>query len=363
MELARTDDDPQIRQLLADNSVPGQMALTYEREPGYFLGCSVMGPLCQTLVARHNESGQLVGVATRSVRPLYVNGQCEDVGYIGQLRVDKQHRGRWVVADGFRLFHQLHQDGRATGYVTTLIEGNREAEGILVKRARRHYPAYRHVGRLCTVAVILRRRRRQPCTRYELRTGAQVDLDDVIKFFALHGAQKQFFPAYTAQDLTGSATLDIEPEDLLVACEGGEVAGVIGLWDQSRYKQTVVRTYSKRLRRMRPYYNIGARLLSAQPLTAIDQPMHMAYASFICVVDNDRDLFRTLLGAASNRAAQRGYAYLLLGLSTEDPLLSVARRTLHIPYFSTLYTVCWPGDETFHHELDGRIPYIEIATL
>ncbi len=366
-ELAAPADEAAIRRLLRDNPIPGQMDISYEREPDYFLGCPVMGHTCQTLVARELASGQVVGLATRALRPLFVNGQAEVVGYIGQLRVDRAHQAHGLVAQGFRLLRQLHADGANTGYITTIIEGNAVAEGVLVQKARRLFPVYRPVCRLFTLALIVRRPRwpwpRSQAASLELRPAASVDLQDVVAFLQEQGRHKQFFPVYTADDLTGPATRDLRLDDVAVACRRGRIAGVLGLWDQSTYKQSVVRSYRADLRRLKPLYNLGAYLLGAQPLTAIGQPIHFAYASLACVQDDDPAIFQPLLAWVYNRAAERRFAFLMLGLAEGDPLLAVARRRLHIAYTSTLYTVCWREDAAWHDRLDGRPPYVEIATL
>jgi hypothetical protein len=363
-ELATPADDPAIRQLLANNPVPGRVTVTYEREPDYFLGCGTMGRFCQVLVARHQPSGEVAGVATRATRPLFVNGQVEEVGYIGQLRVDERFRGRWIVSGGFRFLHQLHADGRVAGYITTIIEGNAQAQGILVKRARRHFPVYREVERLCTLAIIVRRPKRTFSSHYEVCRGSKTELQTIIAFIRQHGAAKQFFPAYSQDDFGDSpTTLGFQFHDFILAHRNGELVGVIGLWDQSSYKQSVVQTYNDSLRRFRPFYNFGARLAGVQPLPPPGQPIHFAYASFICVAENDPDIFRVLLRHLYNLAAERGYAYLMVGLSSRDPLLPVARRYGHISYYSRLYTVCWKNEEYFHEKLDDHIPYVEIAAL
>lgn len=362
-ELARPTDDPAIRRLLRENPVPGQMDLTYEREPDYFLAAPVMGRLSQTLVARHNQTGSVVGLATRSVRRLFVNGQPEDVGYIGQLRVEEAHRGRWLVPAGFRLFHQLHQDGAARGYITTIIEGNREAEGLLVEKARRHYPAYRKLSRLFTLALILRRPRRVHAPGLEIRTGAQVPLDEIVAFLQRQGQERNFFPCYTAEELSGSATRGLGLEEMAVALRRGKIVGVLALWDQSGYKQTVVRAYRDDLRRLKPLYNLAASVLGARPLTEIGQSINFAYGAFGCVAGDDPGIYRALLQTVFNWAADRGFSFLMLGLCEGDPLLAVARRWLHITYTSTLYTVCWQEEESWRERLDGRIPYVEIGTL
>lgn len=370
-DLATPADDPAIRRLLANNPVPGQVTLTYEREPNYFLGCATMGRFSQVLVARHQSSGEVAAVATRTTRPLFVNGEIEEVGYIGQLRVDERFRGRWLVSGGFRYFHHLHADGRVAGYITTIIAGNAEAQGILVERARRHFPVYREVDRVCTLAIILRKParlascvlRRQSTSRIT-HHASRTDLPAIINFLHQHGSTKQFFPVFSEADFAGSATtLDFRAEDFVIARQNGQIVGVMGLWDQSRYKQTMVRAYHGSLRWLRPFYNGWLRFSGARPLPPPGQPIHFAYASFVCVAQNNPDTFGILLQYVYNLAVARGYAYLMLGLSTRDPLLAVARSYAHIPYYSRLYTVCWPDDLGFHEKLDQRIPYVEIATL
>jgi hypothetical protein len=363
-ELAGPDNDPTIRRLLANNPVPGLVSVTYEREPDYFLGCSTMGRFCQVLVARHRPSDEVVGVATRATRPLFVNGQVEEVGYIGQLRVDQRFQGRWLVSSGFRFFHQLHADGRADGYITTIIEGNVQAQGILVRRARRHFPIYREIDHLCTLAVILRQPKKELSSTCEIERGSTAELGAIVAFLRRHGADKQFFPVYSIEDFDDSpATLGFRVNDFILARQNGEIMGVIGLWDQSSYKQTVVHAYHNWLRWLRPFYNVGVRLSAAQPLPPPGHPIHYAYASFICVANNNPDIFEALLRQVYNLAASRGYPYLMLGLSERDPLLAVARQYAHIPYYSRLYTVCWKDEEAFHEKLDQRIPYVEIASL
>ena len=51
----------------------------------------------------------------------------------------------------------------------------------------------------------------------------------------------------------------------------------------------------------------------------------------------------------------------MLGLADDDPLLPVARRWLHVTYRSDLFAMSWSADPG--PLLDGRVPYIEIATL
>lgn len=371
--LATSDDDASIRRLLATNPVPGHMTLVYEREPDYFVGCGTMGHFYQIAVGRQPATGTLMGLGCRATRPLFVNGQVEEVGYLGQLRIDQRFRGRWLLWRAFRYLRHLHQaDQRVRGYITTIIEDNPVAQGVLVTHARQQLPAYRPVERVCTLALILARaalvldhlpRRTRA---YAIDHASWADVPGIVAFLREHGAQKQFFPAYTEQDFQRSPlTAGFRVEDFIVARRNEHIVGVLGLWDQSSYKQTVVCSYSGRLRQLRPLYTLGAWCVGAQPLPRPGEHLSYIYASFICVADNDPAIFGALLWRAYCLAARRGFAYLMVGLTARDPLLAVAQHYPHIPYYSQLYTVCWPDEPgpTLHERLDGRIPHIEIAAL
>jgi hypothetical protein len=365
-------DDADMRRLLAASPVPGSVALTYEREPDYFLGCGTMGPFYQVGVCRHVPDGQLAGLSCRATRPMFVNGQIEEVGYLGQLRIAPEHQGRGVLSGAFRTLRKWHTDGRVAGYITTIIADNHVAEGVLVQRPRRHFPAYRPLAQVYSLALALarrpwlRRRGHTPETAgVRISRGSDALLGEIVAFLNRCGAARQFFPAYSEADFRDSPlTLDFDARDFVLARRDGAIVGVLGLWDQSRYKQTVVHDYRPTLRMLRPAYNLAAGLLGAQALPQPGEHLRYAYASFCCVDDDDPAVFAVLLWQVYQMAAARGYAYLLLGLTDADPLLAVARRYPHLSYESRLYTVDWPDDPPgLYDRLDGRIPYIELAAL
>ncbi|MBI3967925.1 MAG: hypothetical protein HY329_19985 [Chloroflexi bacterium] len=363
--LATAEDDPEIRRLLASSPMPGRIGLTFEREPNYFLGCGTMGRFHQVLVIRHRSSGELAGLACRATRPLFVNGQPEEVGYLGQLRVDPRFQGCWLVTRAFDALRRAHADGRVAGYITTITEENAPARGVLVERPRRTFPTYREVDRLWTLALVLQRRARVCEQRtYELETGSPADLAAIAGFLREHGARKQFFPVYGEADFRdGPTTRGFRSDNFVIARRNGAIAGVLGLWDQSAYKQTVVRSYGGVLRWARPLYNGASRLTGAPCLPRPGEAIRSVYASFVCVAENDPAIFRALVGCAYALAAGRGFSFLLVGLSARDPLLDVAREYRHIAYASRLYTVCWKGAGDFHERIDDRVPYVEIAML
>ncbi len=386
IELAQPEDDADIRHLLATNPVPGRVSLSYLREPNYFHGCGVMGDFCQVVIGRHVPTGQLTGIGCRAVRKLFINGKPQDVGYLSQLRVDKNFRGQLLVSQGYRFARKLHEDGRARGYITTIIEENAEAMGILVNRPRPHMPTYREVDKICVVSLFLNRCARvsDPAQSFDRRSSDSIcktgdcslgktarsetcaeRLSEIVPFLNKQGAQKQFFPCWSERDFAPDfpTTRGFSLDDFVVIRQEGEISGVAGLWDQSTFKQIAVHSYSGALASTRPIYNMAAKLFRRFALPPVGAMLRCAYASFVCVRDNDPAVFSELLDQLSVRASEHGFQFLLVGLSVRDPLLSVAKRRPHIAYHSRLYTVCWEEDKAFHDQLDDRIPYVEIATL
>jgi len=196
----------------------------------------------------------------------------------------------------------------------------------------------------------------------DVQPGSPETLWEIVEFLRLQGPHRQFFPVYTLEDFTGGEKLrGLRPQDIMVARRGGAVVGVMAAWDQAAYKQDVVDAYGQTLRRLRPAYNLAARLLGARELTPPGQAIPLAFASCICVADDDPAVMSALLSAGTLSARQRGKAFLMLGLTDDDPLLAVARRRLHVTYHSDLFAVSWCYEPIT--QLDGRVPYIEIATL
>jgi hypothetical protein len=352
--LATRADDAGIRRLLSSNPIPGRIRIRYEREPDYFAGCATMGTT-QVLVARADE--RVIGVACRAIRPMYINGERAEVGYLGQLRVDPNFRGRWLVLRGFRKLHELHRQSPPRGYVTTIIEGNDEAEGVLVRLARGPMPRYRKLDRLMTLALATAR-----APRVEQLVSKR-SLAEIVAFLNREGRRKNFFPVYDEHSFTDGTTRGFDPKDFIVIERDGVIAGVAGLWDQSAYKQSIVDAYDPLTRAARPIYNTAARVLRRATWPKPGTALRFGYGSFFCAVNDDPAIARELITRLLDTARARRLDHLLVGFTESDPLLATARTFRHVAYPAGIFTVAWDDGNDFHDGLDARPRYLEIASL
>jgi hypothetical protein len=358
--LATAADDVHIRGLLRREPVPGRIAISYEREPEFSRGCHATGENATVLVARDLDTGTTAAVACRSEREVFVNAAPTRLGYLGQLRIDRRYRGRWLVSRGFSMLKQLHDRHPLPGYLAAVTVGNREAEGILVKKGRKAFPAFHPVASYCTFAFAARR----VGSASGVESATAADIPEIVRFLQTTGSRRQFFPVWNeARLISLTADLGLRIEDVQIARRAGRIAGLIGLWDQSAYKQDVVRAYSGWIRLAVPLYNASAPWLGRPRLPRPGERIRSGYAVFTCIDRDAPSVFDDLLDATLDRAAARGLDYVLMGLDERDPLFLAARERLHMPYRSRLFLAEWPHGGQLHARLDSRPSYVEIATL
>jgi hypothetical protein len=361
--LATPADDEAIRALLRRQPMPGRIRLTYEREPEFRLGCQVTGEDYQVLVARPENRSEIVGLACRSVRRVFINGKEQRIGYLGQLRVDSRFRGRWLVSRGFSRLKQLHDRDPLPGYLASIVGGNDEATAVLVRRRRPNFPVFHPVAEYRTVAINVHQPKRTACGDLVVSTANPTDIAQITSFLQTNYARRQFSPVWTEETLRDLASFGLGIADFRLARRDGELFGVAALWDQSQYKQTVIHGYTGWLKAVAPLYNLGAPWLGRAPLPRPGEKLKSVYASLISVANDDIVIFRSLLRELHDLASARGFSHLLVGMDARDPLLAATREYSHVIYPSQLYLAEWTEGGGLYEQLDGRPAYVEIATL
>jgi hypothetical protein len=303
-------------------------------------------------------------MAERSIRRAYVDGSESRVGYLSGLRLSEEARNTSLLARFYRRLRDLHTDGRAPFYLTTILSGNQEARRVLTS-GRAGLPAYVPYGRLRTYLLPLYRRRRGTPAGGVVRGASPDALPAALACLHRFNAAFQFAPAYRAEDFqAGSPVLHaLSAADLYLAFRGSEIAGTLAVWDQNGFKQSVVAGYSPGLAAIRPALALAARFGMAPRLPRQGQSLPCLYAALISSRDADEALFRGLLDTVLTERANAGYAYLLLGLCQGHPFCEVAGRRAVMTIDSEIYVVYWPDAPPDRLPSGGRTAHLEIATL
>lgn len=364
IEMASLSDDKELRTLQSQSSMPGPCRISYLRDPSYFKALNVEGHFHQTIIGRDQTNGSIIGWGNRTIKTTYVNGEQKDIGYLSSLRFIGQYNNVFTMLRGYNKLRQLHKDGRADFYLTTILNHNTPAQNLLTCGTR-NLPKYHDIGQFHCKAISLSRIPFQDIRKdFYLRSATQKDLRNILNFLNKEGRKKQFYPVYRADDFDSTEGLlkGLAPDNLVVAIRDNKLIGVAGAWNQKSFRAGLVKGYSGWLTIGRPLYNLWA-CLSGYPL--LDKPgtiLNFFTLSLIAVQNDNHDVFRSLINKLIRQNRNR-HDFMIAGLHSSHPLLPVLHEMKGMDYGSRLYTVYWQDGKKTAAGLDGRPVYLELGAL
>jgi hypothetical protein len=358
---ANAADSPDLCRLVRDVPLSGDISLAYARDPDFFAALPAEGRLNQVAVVIDDEG--ISTMAIRSIRPVYVNGTATDLGYLHGLR---SRPGRSRFGRGFLFVRSLHQQDRLVpAYLITVIAGNRKTR-LMFEKKRSVFPRFEPFGTLVTHAVLLDRKKMQsrPAPAAAVTTGSPDLFPEMLRFLNRRFATRQFAPVLDETYFSGLAALGLRPESFLVKMDGGRILGMLALWDQSAFKQCIVRGYHGRLTFLRPLVNGYLGLNGFHPLPVPGKQAGIVYGCFIAIERDDPSILDILLDEARRRLAGTRAQFLILGLHERDPLQKALKNHPCIRYRSTVYLGAWEDGAAFCRTVSRtQIPYLEACML
>lgn len=361
LALADARDDAELRALLRDNPMPGDIEVTFEREPSFFETCKVRG-VCQTVVGRDTVRNRIIGLGTRSVAMGFVNGRAIPLGHLADLRLEAEYRGGLLVARAYRFLRALHADG-ATRLYTTMIFATNDTALRTIASGRAGLPAYHDMGVFHCPGINICRRKPPSPSHCEIVTGTRELLPQIVDCLNRNNARKQFAPHHEVRDFEQQRWPGFDSSNFRVALDHGRVVGVVGRWDQRRFKQTRIIRYQGARRWAVSASNIVRALTALPPYPRAGAAAACFHVSFVAIDGDDLRVFQALLRCVYNESVGTEFLYAVIGLHERDGLRSALADYSLTPFAGRLFCVCFEdGDEAFR-ALDGRVPYVEAGTL
>ncbi|MEO8352726.1 MAG: hypothetical protein ABI680_13405 [Chthoniobacteraceae bacterium] len=344
---ATADDDPAIRRLLRETPMRGAVSVGFEREPNYFRGADLAGGVDQTIVAF--DAGRLICVGRCTRRPCWVNGGKADAGYLGELRLAGDARGRFrILRDGYRFFHTQQGERPAAFYFTSIAADNERARRVLESGVR-GLPRYRFLAELNTVLIAVPRRPRSG--KLNVRAACLEDLPTIVRILNEQARRRQLAAVWTEETLRALERHGLPLDRFLIVLDGDEVVACGALWDQRAFRQTVIQGYALPLSFARPILNAASVVLGIPRLPPPNTVLAHAFLSPLAFVAGSDELLPDFVAASLPLAARIGLEFLTLAVPANDARLpSLRRRFSTRIYRSRLYRVDWPGESRL--ELD-----------
>jgi hypothetical protein len=362
LRCASRADEAELRALLRRSVIPGDISVTFEREPDFFDACVIHGDT-QVGIGCDTGTGRIVGMGTRSIAAAFVNGARRDVGYLADLRLEPPHRNGTLVVRGYRLLRQMHADGRVDMYTTVIFASNRLALGTIAS-GRAGLPRYHDIGVVHCPGINVRGRKRPIAVDCAMRRGTTAMLDEIVDCLNRNNARRQFAPVHSAADFRpGGRWKDFALSDFHVAVREKRVVGVAGVWDQRRFKQTRIVGYAPHLGIALPFVNSLRRLTGGPRYARAGEYLRYACLSFVAVDADDERVLRALVRAAYNDQVGRDRVYLMMAVHERDPWLRVVQDYSITPFQARLFCVSFEDGAAAVAALDSRVPHVEAALL
>ncbi len=365
-DLAVKSDELQLRKIFEENSVDGDIRMSFLRRPDVFQSIDILGEN-QVIVIRDTEMKTIIGCGIRSIRPMYVNGEIVNVGYMNSLRLAREYRNGLYLARAFKHFEKLHrEDKKVRLYLTTLIENNGVANQAL-STGRAGLPTFKDIGRIYTLGINAQKvvSSWKENKQLEISGGSFDNIRSIIKFVNETRASRQFSPYISAESFLNGDVLyrQLNPKNFFVAYGHGEIVGVLATWDQGSFKQNVIFGYSRKIKLMRPIYNAYAKFTGYATLPNIGEEIKSFYICCVAISENNPKIFEHLLHVAQVENVNKGYSYMLIGMHEKDNFLETILRAHPIQYRSKLMVSYWEDGVSDFEDLQNLVPGIEIAML
>lgn len=334
----RRDDDAELRRILRQSPFGTRVGFTLEREPSFFDGEDTWGVSTRTGVLKAAQPGPPLGVISRSVVPVFLGGRVRRVGFIHTARLP----GEDCSAAAAAFLRSVREPEDAPIDLLPVLEEEVEVWKALQKSA----PGLPPVSLAGSASVFL-----VPVRAIDLRYVNPVSgraspalIPELLACLERNGRRAALAPVWRTLDFEGPVRRrDLQLSDFFVQLKGKDVRGCIGVWDQTAFKQTVIRSYSLS---STPWVRLGKKGPDRRTyqLPAVGSLLRFALISHLAIDGDDPDLFHSLIAAACGEAKRRRLDYIALVLSKSDPLTDVLRgfvRAWELPV--QLLAILWGG--------------------
>lgn len=338
-------DNQEVLDLINSTYIKGEIEVLFSKEPIYLEAMQTTADIVQPVVGKCNNKVAVLG--TRSLKKVYINGKEETLGYLSDLKISTKAKKIHALSQGFQFMKTLMDDKRAKLHIATIIDDNRQGKIALTwKNKSPNVPNFYDLGVMNTY-FILPIFPKICINKYTIINGSIDIMDKIVEFLNIEGRKKQFFPVYTKEYFLNLP--NFSPNNFYIALKNDEIVGVIAKWDQTPFKQVIIKKYNGNWSWIKHF------------LPKENQPIKQFYLSFMLIKDNDNEIFETILNNIYND--NKHYKYFSLILHSNDSLNNSLKKYFNIKYKSRLYIVEFMTDNMIKDLIDDRIPYLELASL
>lgn len=347
---ASPSDGKEILRILESSAAKGSIELIYTRRPDAY--DSYMKESGEARVFVSKEGERTVGTCAEIIREVYIGGKIRKAAYVCGLKKDTDFEGG--VGFGVRLLRDFCREDIDFYYCSVVAE-NAEARKMFEKSRRiismTPMTAYK------TYILNPKVRVKAPEHSYTFRRATEADRPGLLDFLNTEGKKRDMFPVVRSiEQFCG-----LRVEDFYLLTNENCILAAAALWNQTAYKQYVVKKYRGIMKAARP----ANPLLSALGYIRLpkeDQPLDFPMLSFFITKNDNEDYYRILLREIKNEIAKT-YGMFVIGLPENHFAAPLWDALPSISFETELYAIRLPWGKDGGLTPDPRNCYFECGLL
>ncbi|MFP4557287.1 MAG: hypothetical protein ACLFNU_10480 [Bacteroidales bacterium] len=359
---ALISDDEQIRQLIREIPLEGEIKLRYQYEPSYFAVSAIQGSPNQTIVGVVN--GRVMAVASWNLQKVFVKGKSCNAGYLSNVRVHPSVRSGFSLIKGLKFLEEFVKKQETDFHFATLIDSNSLTRSLFAS-GRSSLPKFYNQGRVFTYSIPLQKRKRNPRRDKGLNVvkASHEHKNEIIAFLKGEGAKTDFFPFI--DDDCYSIEIFRQLSFYIALDNSNSIIGVCSVGDFTSFKQHVLEGFTLRFRLVVFLLSLLLKIMGAHSIPKKGQKVLMLYAGFTVVKNHDAHVFKSLLSRVFYEYSGTGFHYITLALHENNPFIDAMKKFTKICYTSRLYFFNFGKNQypLSSYMFGSQSPYIDLFRL
>ena len=276
--LAKPEDGGEILRILESSSSQGNLELLYTRRPDAYESYQKEWGETRVFVSRKDD--RMIGTCAEIIRDVYINEITSKAAYVCGLKKDADYDG--FIGFGMNFIRSLQRDDIDFYYCSVLSE-NDHALQVFGNGSR--LISFQPISTYTTYILKPKRFPKKLPITDTFHRATEADREELEAFLRCEGSRKDLFPKIDYIESVHGLHVD----DFYCLRKDGKIVATAALWNQTDYKQYVVKRYGGVMKLMR-LLNALISALGYIRLPKEDQPLVFPMVSFFLCKEDSSEL-------------------------------------------------------------------------
>lgn len=329
---ATSTDGPEMLKLIESEAAKGVFQLLYTRRPNPY--DSFMKENSEARIGLIRDlDGELALQFCVSPGNYYVNGKSTRIGYVNGVRKNPAYKGffDWAALSDYI------KEMDCQIYTCSFLGAAGIAEGIFTKK-RNFFPELFPAGKYSTYIINPKAVKYPMHKDYVFRTMKEADIKDAIAFLNREGSNYNFAPVISSFD----GYYMLKEKDCYLMEHKGELVAFGALWNQSAYKQCIVKKYEGYMKWLEKLSGISE-FFGYIPIPSKNIPLNFPILSFFYAKNGCKKYYEEFLARISSEI-RKEYAIFVIGMTESHPNRDSIQKIRNLHFDSSLYYVTYGSD-------------------